>query len=63
MAYSGNGANSSLVTAAIVPNENVVATAKERAATGEFNTAGNCKAVNMPADIKAAKAIPGNYLR
>ena len=42
--------------AAIVPKENVVTIANDKAATGEFNTAGNCSAVRIPADIKAATA-------
>ena len=55
-ANNGNGANSSPVMAAIVPKENVVTIANDKAATGEFNTAGNCSAVRIPADIKAATA-------
>lgn len=55
-ANNGNGANSSPVMAAIVPNENVVTMAKANAATGEFKTGGNSRAVIMPADIKAANA-------
>ena len=55
-ANKGNGANSSPVIAAIVPSEKVVTMANARAAAGELRTAGNCKAVKMPADIKAATA-------
>lgn len=40
--------------AAMVPSENVVTMAKAKAAAGELSTAGNCRAVNMEPEIRAA---------
>lgn len=53
-AYIGNGASSPPVMAAMVPSENVVTMAKAKAAAGELSTAGNCRAVNMEPEIRAA---------
>lgn len=53
-AYIGNGASSPPVMAAMVPSEKVVTMAKSKAATGELSTAGNCRAVNMEPEIRAA---------
>jgi len=50
----GSGANSSPVMAAIVPSEKVVTMAKAKAAAGELSTAGNCRAVRMDPEIRAA---------
>lgn len=53
-AYIGNGASSPPVMAAMVPSEKVVTMANAKAAAGELSTAGNCRAVNMAPEIRAA---------
>jgi len=51
----GRGASSSPVMAAMVPSEKVVTMAKAKAAAGELSTAGNCRAVRMDPEIRAAR--------